>query len=59
MENDLYLQGFLDSLELAIHKVSAAKSKEEALKLLLDIKEDIELRKLARIEQMLDELKTL
>ncbi|WP_088912485.1 hypothetical protein [Sulfolobus acidocaldarius] len=59
MENDLYLQGFLDSLELAIHKVSTAKSKEEALKLLLDIKEDIELRKIARIQQMLDELKTL
>ena len=59
MENDLYLQGFTDSLELAIHKVSIAKSKEEALKLLLDIKEDIELRKIARIEQMLDELKTL
>jgi hypothetical protein len=59
MENDMYLQGFLDSLELAIRKVSTAKSKEEALKLLLDIKEDIELRKISRIEQMLDELKTL
>ena len=54
MENDLYLQGFLDSLDLAIHKVSTAKSKEEALKLLLDIRKNIELRKIARIEQMLD-----
>jgi len=54
MENDLYLQGFLDSLDLAIHKVSTAKSKEEALKLLLDIRKSIELRKIARIEQMLE-----
>ncbi|MFP3261077.1 MAG: hypothetical protein RXQ22_09445 [Sulfolobus sp.] len=54
MENDLYLQGFLDSLDLAIHKVSTAKSKEEALKLLLDIRKNIELRKIARIEQMLE-----
>jgi len=53
MENDLYLQGFLDSLDLAIHKVSTAKSKEEALELLLDIRKNIELRKIARIEQML------
>jgi hypothetical protein len=54
MENDLYLQGFLDSLDLAIHKVSTAKSKEEALKLLLDIRKNIELRKIARLEQMLE-----
>jgi len=54
MENDLYLQGFLDSLDLAIHKVSTAKSKEEALKLLLDIRKNIELRKIARIEQMFE-----
>ncbi len=54
MENDLYLQGFLDSLDLAIHKVSTAKSKEEALKLLLDIRKNIELRKIAKIEQMLE-----
>ncbi len=53
MENDLYLQGFLDSLDLAIHKVSTAKSKEEALKLLLDIRKNIELKKIAKIEQML------
>jgi len=54
MENDLYLQGFLDSLDLAIYKVKTAKSKEEALKLLLDIKENIELRKMTKIERMLD-----
>jgi hypothetical protein len=54
MESDLYLQGFLDSLELAIYKVSTAKSKEEALKLLLDIRENIEMRKITRIEQMLE-----
>ena len=54
MENDIYLQGFLDSLDLAIHKVSTAKSKEEALKLLLDIRKNIELRKIAKIEQMLE-----
>jgi|GEM_PF-4598948 len=59
MENDMYLQGFLDSLELAIHKVSTANSKEEALKLLLAMKENIESRKIARLERMLDELKTL
>jgi len=55
----MYLQGFLDSLELAIHKVSTANSKEEALKLLLAMKENIESRKIARLERMLDELKTL
>ncbi len=54
MENDLYLQGFLDSLDLAIHKVSTAKSKEEALKLLLDIRKNIELKKIAKFEQMLE-----
>jgi hypothetical protein len=56
MENDMYLQGFLDALELTIHKVSVAKSKEEALKLLLDIKKNIELKKIAKIEEMLESL---
>lgn len=52
----MYLQGFLDALELTIHKVSVAKSKEEALKLLLDIKKNIELKKIAKIEEMLESL---
>ena len=57
--DDSYFQGFEDAIELAIFKVSNAGSKDEALKELLDIKEDLELKKLSRIQRMLDESKLL
>ena len=59
MDNDLYLQGFVDAIELALFEVSRAKTKEEALKLLLAIKEDLELKKINKIREMLEESKLL
>ncbi|WP_218260361.1 hypothetical protein [Saccharolobus shibatae] len=57
--DDSYLQGFIDAIQLSIYKVSSASSKEEALKALLEIKEDFELRKISKIQKMLDESKLL
>ena len=57
--DDSYFQGFEDAIKLAIFKVSNARSKDEALKELLDIKEDLELKKLSMIQRMLDESKLL
>jgi hypothetical protein len=57
--DDSYLQGFIDAIQLSIYKVSSANSKDKALKDLLEIKEDFELRKISKIQKMLDESKLL